>query len=48
MKILVVAHDNDFSGGANRSLMMVIDRLIKEYNVEVEVLVPRKDGGLIR
>ncbi len=44
MKILVVAHESNFTGGANRSLMMVIERLKKMYNVEVEVLLPNKEG----
>ena len=44
MKILVVAHESNFTGGANRSLMMVIERLIKNYNVEVEVLLPNNKG----
>lgn len=44
MKILVVAHESNFTGGANRSLMMVIERLTKNYNVEVEVLLPRNKG----
>ena len=46
MKILVVAHDSNFSGGANRSLYMVLTRLIKDYNVDVDVLVPKKKGQL--
>ena len=33
MKILVVAHDSNFSGGANRSLFMVVNRLKKDYGV---------------
>lgn len=44
MKILVVAHEADFTGGANRSLMMVIEKLINNYNVEIEVLLPSKKG----
>lgn len=44
MKILVVAHESNFTGGANRSLMMVIEKLKKMYNVEVEVLLPNKEG----
>lgn len=46
MKMLVVAHDSNFSGGANRSLFMVITQLIEEYNVEVKVLLPKKNGEL--
>lgn len=44
MKILIVAHEANFTGGANRSLMMVIERLINQYRVEVEVLLPSKNG----
>lgn len=44
MKILVVAHESNFTGGANRSLMMAIERLTKNYNVEVEVLLPSNKG----
>lgn len=46
MKILVVTHDSNFSGGANRSLLMVLTRLKKEYGVEIEVLLPKKKGKL--
>ena len=44
MKILVVAHESNFTGGANRSLMMVIEKLKEKYNAEVEVLLPSKEG----
>lgn len=45
MKVLIVAHESNFTGGANRSLMMVIENLISNYNVEVEVLLPNKNGA---
>lgn len=45
MKILVCAHDANITGGANRSLLMVIDGLISR-NVEVEVLLPNKKGEM--
>ncbi len=45
MKILVVAHESEFTGGANRSLMMVIEKLKKQYNAEIEVLLPKSTGG---
>ncbi len=45
MKILVCAHDANITGGANRSLLMVIDGLISR-NVEVEVLLPNKRGEM--
>lgn len=46
MKILVVAHDSNFSGGANRSLYMVLKKLKFEYGVDIEVLLPKKSGDL--
>ncbi|PFL00535.1 glycosyltransferase [Priestia megaterium] len=46
MKILVVTHDSNFSGGANRSLYTVLTKLKKEYKVEIDVLLPKKDGQL--
>lgn len=46
MKILVVTHDSNFSGGANRSLYMVLTKLKKEYNVDIDVLLPSKKGEL--
>ena len=46
MKILVVAHDSNFNGGANRSLIMVMEKLIKDYGVFFEVITPKKNGPL--
>lgn len=46
MKILVVTHDSNFSGGANRSLFMVLTNLKRLYNVDIEVLLPKKKGQL--
>jgi len=46
MKILVVTHDSNFSGGANRSLYMVLKRLKNTYHVECDVLLPKKHGEL--
>jgi len=46
MKILVVTHDSNFSGGANRSLYMVLKNLKNSYYVECEVLLPKKHGEL--
>jgi len=46
MKILICAHDATITGGANRSLLMIIDRLLDTYGVEnIEVIVPRKHGS---
>lgn len=48
MKILICAHDATITGGANRSLLMLIDGLIEDYGVEqIEVLVPRRKGTFI-
>lgn len=44
MKILIVAHESNFTGGANRSLMMVIEGLKNKYNAEIEVLLPSNKG----
>ncbi|AEV69362.1 glycosyltransferase family 4 protein [Acetivibrio clariflavus] len=45
MRILAVAHDKEFIGGANRSLLMVLSSLKANYNVECDVLLPGKDGS---
>lgn len=47
MKILVVAHNSYLDGGANRSLLMVLDLLKEKYNVESIVLVPKSTGPLV-
>ncbi|MFJ5759271.1 glycosyltransferase family 4 protein [Neobacillus sp. NPDC093182] len=44
MKILVVTHDSNFSGGANRSLYTVITKLKADYGVDIEVLLPSENG----
>ncbi|MDT2047780.1 glycosyltransferase family 4 protein [Priestia flexa] len=46
MKILVVTHDSNFSGGANRSLYTVLTKLKNEYGVDIEVLLPKHKGQL--
>lgn len=48
MKILVVAHESDFTGGANRSLYTVLKGLKSTYNVECEVLIPKRRGALCK
>lgn len=45
MKILAVAHDSNLSGGANRSLLMVLKNLKEIYDADITVLVPRKEGA---
>lgn len=47
MKILVVAHNSYIDGGANRSLLMVLDILKEKYKVECTVLVPSKQGPFV-
>jgi hypothetical protein len=46
MKILIVTHDSNFSGGANRSLYTNIKVLHDKYNVEIVVLLPSSNGAL--
>ena len=46
MKILVIAHDSRVTGGANRSLFMILKGLKNKYNAEIEVLVPYRKGKL--
>lgn len=48
MKLLVVAHDSNISGGANRSLLTTLLLLRDRHGVEAEVLVPRGRGVLNR
>lgn len=47
MKILFIAHNSLLSGGANRSLLMVLKQLRLQYGVECNVVVPQKKGALI-
>lgn len=42
MKALIVVHDKNFVGGANRSLLMVINGLRKNFGIECDVLLPGK------
>ena len=46
MKVLVVAHDSNFVGGANRSLYTNILYLRKKYNIDILVLFPSKKGEM--
>lgn len=46
MKVLLVTHDANFSGGANRSLFTNIQVLRNEYGVDFLVLLPSKNGAL--
>lgn len=45
MKILVFTHRTNFSGGANRSLLNVLQGL-KQNNNEIKVVLPKKKGEL--
>ena len=40
MKLLVIAHEAGFNGGANRSLFAVIEKLKNDYIYEMIVIVP--------
>ena len=42
MKALIIAHDKNFVGGANRSLLMVIKGLREKYGIECDVILPGK------
>lgn len=47
MKVLFVAHAGDLSGGANRSLLSLMERLRETYGVMPCLLIPQ-DGALRR
>lgn len=47
MKILIVSHSCDISGGANRSLLSVIDGLINRHIAEISVLVMKDHGAFV-
>lgn len=42
MKILAVTFDVELLGGANRSFLMVIEKLREKYQHEIHVIIPRK------
>lgn len=42
MRILVVTYSSNLNGGANRSLLMVLENLKKFYDYELKVLLPSK------
>lgn len=46
MKVLIVTHDANFSGGANRSLYANIKELKNKYGAEFLVLLPSDKGAL--
>lgn len=48
MKILFVAHSGEVSGGANRSLLSLMKRLMQDYGVEPYLLIPDSEGRMCR
>lgn len=42
MRLLVVTYSSNLNGGANRSLLMVLEYLIKMYQYNIHVIVPGK------
>ncbi len=46
MKILAITFHSEFSGGANRSFLMVVQHLKKRYGHEIHVVVPM-EGPLV-
>ena len=47
MKILVVAHESEFAGGANRALFAILKYWSTNKLVEYEVLLPKANGECI-
>lgn len=47
MKILVVAHESEFVGGANRALFAILKYWKENADIEFEVLLPCEHGGFI-
>ncbi len=47
MKVLVVAHESEFVGGANRALFSILEYWTKHQLVEYEVLLPSAEGACI-
>ena len=48
LKILVVAHESEFIGGANRALFAILKNWKNNNLVEFEVLLPKKNGTCIQ
>ncbi len=46
MKILFIAHSGELSGGANRSLLTLMEGLREQYGVSPGVLIPGVDTPL--
>ena len=47
MKILVVAHESEFIGGANRALFAILKYWKENTDIEFDVLLPCEQGGVI-
>ena len=47
MKILIVAHESEFIGGANRALWLIIKYFHENKMCDMEVLLPQKSGDLV-
>ncbi len=46
-KILFAAHDSKIEGGANRSLISIVEGLIKTDKYDISFLVPKAQGALV-
>lgn len=44
MKILAIAHESGFNGGANRSFYTVLSILKRKYQADIDVIVPKQAG----
>lgn len=47
MKILAIAHESGFNGGANRSFYTVLCILRGTYQVDIDVIVPKATGEFV-
>lgn len=47
MKILIVAHESEFIGGANRALFAILKYWSENFDMDINVLVPRLKGDFV-
>ena len=47
MKVLVVAHESEFIGGANRALFAILKYWKNSENIQFDVLVPDNQGDFV-
>ena len=47
MKILVVAHESIFLGGANKALFAILEYWKKNIDIQFDVLVPKQEGEFV-